>query len=199
MADIMDIYVNQYNPVSIERDRRLDAQPGFSASAWYHPDLNKTSEICDLQRLTEDVIGLDAVEPPRRRGFKEVRFSIDLLDAMISTVFPCARFIINIREDIQTQHHSQFKKHLSLDELQHDNDALVTWASVHSNQSFVLPLEHFSVDSFNAVLRWLGIFGCSFTTVVHSNDHHSYNGGPDPDTNVLDDSNACLYDPVRTR
>ena len=40
-----------------------------------------------------------------------------------------------------------------------------------TQNTFLLPLESFSVDTFNRMLKWLGKTGCKFNHVLHSNWH----------------------------
>jgi len=179
--------------------RRLEPQPGASGGAWWHPAIDLTDEVCDIQELTKDSIGLKAVEPPTRAyvGFKEIRFTADLVTRMADFVFPCAKFIFNYRLDLEAQSASQlkhFQGHSQSGHLLNLTDDLAAWqnsSEEHKSKAFSLPLEHFDVDHFNDLLTWLGITGCNYTKVLHANNG-GYNA-PSKWALPLDDDSACRF------
>jgi hypothetical protein len=135
-----------------------------------HGTLSRRSILCDLQAYTRHTIGEPRMQASTI-GFKEVRHSKkEELDPFL-TLFPRAKFIINTR-NASTQAQSGFhkKEHDSIDELEQMNNDLRAWAQTHSDVTFDLRLEDFSVKRFNEMLHWLGITNCRFTRVAHAND-----------------------------
>eukprot|EP00633_Aureoumbra_lagunensis_P008643 CAMPEP_0197306180 /NCGR_PEP_ID=MMETSP0891-20130614/2837_1 /TAXON_ID=44058 ORGANISM="Aureoumbra lagunensis, Strain CCMP1510" /NCGR_SAMPLE_ID=MMETSP0891 /ASSEMBLY_ACC=CAM_ASM_000534 /LENGTH=208 /DNA_ID=CAMNT_0042788117 /DNA_START=329 /DNA_END=955 /DNA_ORIENTATION=- len=188
MESLLDAYRKQYR-----LRRRLHFEPGFGVGAWYHPTINKKNEMCDIQQFTKDLIGLSQVNPTKRKiiGFKEIRFTVQQLNDMSEHVFPCAKFIVNIRSDTVAQHKSLFQSRKSIQQLSERNNQFLDWAEKHQKQSFVLPLEDFDVTHFNSILRWVGIEGCNYTKVVHANDH-GYNFPP-KNTTILNNESSCQF------
>ena len=37
--------------------------------------------------------------------------------------------------------------------------------------TFLLPLEDFSVEKMNELLRWIGLTHCNYTDILHENNH----------------------------
>lgn len=171
-------------------DLGTGGQAGSAGRGHYHPPLDYQRAKCDLQQLTRDVIGVAAVEPPQRPilGFKEIRFTPMSLDAMLQ-VFPCAKFIINVRLDLEAQHSSLFHKKTTVDDLNSSTNGLLEWAK--NNSAFVLPLEHFTKTHFNELLRWLGIFDCEYVGTVHANSGQTYL--PANAARFLDRPTGCTF------
>jgi hypothetical protein len=78
--------------------------------------------------------------------------------------------VVNFRLNTTKQHQSLFQKKKSIGSIEVENKNLRDFAAtLPSRQVFEAPLEHFSVDLFNRLLRWLQFEGCSFNYVLHDN------------------------------
>mmetsp|Transcript_39041 Transcript_39041/g.71088 ORF Transcript_39041/g.71088 Transcript_39041/m.71088 type:complete len:309 (-) Transcript_39041:55-981(-) len=145
--------------------------PNVPLNSWQHSDPAKPRRIlCSMQRFVQNTLVGDYPADTKILGFKEVRHSADDLD-MFLHIWPCAQFIVTTRANITAQEDAikaRSEAHgmtpSSLD-LRNQSRDLRLWAATHHSQTFHLPLEHFSVDKFNELLQWLGVSGCSFTTV----------------------------------
>lgn len=147
--------------------------------AWWQNSYESLDRlVCSIQSFARDVVGYtdDADDEPQHFvGWKEIRYStIADLDRM-NKMFPCAKFIVNYRESIDTQVNSGFFSKRS------DRDTLFAslvernvlyrnWAaSLGSDRVFTVTTEHIDAPTFNGILSWLGYSNCSFSSVVHSN------------------------------
>jgi len=96
--------------------------------------------------------------------------------AFVKKVFPCARFILNYRSNVQAQVASQrennFPLPISASELYRRNKELVAFHNSNRKTTFLLPLEEFSDSKFSALLAWIGIKNCSFSRIVHANTNY---------------------------
>ena len=62
--------------------------------------------------------------------------------------------------------------------LQNRTELLLEWAQHHRGRCFDLPLEDFSVPTFDRLLAFLGrgLQACHFGNLVHANNHNGYTG-----------------------
>lgn len=108
--------------------------------------------------------------PVKIRGFKEIR---DCWLPLLRRAFPNAKFVLNYRMDIEAQAHSGFlRKNAAPPDFVGQlakNRELLRGADV-----FELPLENFTVPTFNRLLRWVGIEGCTYRYVLHDNANNGY-------------------------
>ena len=113
-------------------------------------------------------------ETQRIIGFKEIRHSeLDDLN-WFKQVFPNARFIFNWREDHASQMDSAFNKKLSptqknnkVEKVSQQEDNFQTWSKEQGKwRTFNLPLEQYSVEKFNELIKWIGYEGCEFKMVL---------------------------------
>ena len=99
-------------------------------------------------------------------GFKEIRHQKSSQLDFFTRLFPCAKFILNWREDIAAQSKSAWYGELNQDEaervLRRKTTGLQTWGHDNAARSFSLVLGEygFQVQQFNSLLEWLGIHGC---------------------------------------
>mmetsp|Transcript_26439 Transcript_26439/g.54835 ORF Transcript_26439/g.54835 Transcript_26439/m.54835 type:complete len:100 (-) Transcript_26439:8-307(-) len=91
-------------------------------------------------------------------------------------VFPCAKFIVNVRRDLVAQSRSAFwtKGNQTGKLLPRITSMLEHWQSSHTDRTRLLHLEDFTLVEFNKLLQWLGVRGCKFTVLAHSNYNGSY-------------------------
>jgi hypothetical protein len=162
---------------------------------WRHHPIPKQSYACPIQHLYE------AINPPAEEklmrsekyddsntilGFKTVRlhgieFPEDweyVADYLMEN-FPCARFVVNIRSDIEQQGESwkkSFGTDLDGDELRYYNRRLAkTAAYMGQDRARLLDMLEWSkrdnsgVVVLNDLIEWLGFEGCKYGTLLHSN------------------------------
>jgi len=172
--------------------------------AWKHHPIPKQSVACPIQKMIQ-VLNPPSMEYLMRRanrdgdnkgegedlilGFKTVRFhgpdflseNGDLIPAadFLLEHFPCARFVINIRSDIDKQVKSwqaAFETELDGDEVRHYNRLLVDVAS-HIGQdrarlvdmSEWIKKDSYGVEVLNELIEWLGFVDCRYESLLHSN------------------------------
>jgi hypothetical protein len=140
------------------------------------------NHLCAMQAYVRAIIGSPAVgEPtPTTLGFKEIRHTEKEELDMFQKIFPNAKFIINIRNAFE-QARSQgrmlpAKANMSEGLLEKNitgqNKQLIEWGRNHSNISFLLPMEEFSLPRFNELLDFLGVENCRYTHVAHANSEN---------------------------
>lgn len=113
-------------------------------------------------------------------GFKEIRYATFDMVHFLSGLFPCARFVLNFRRQVD----AEIKAGAFRNTANHP-DTHGEWASglelfqtLHAhfpNTTMELPLEDMTADTYNAILhRLLGVRGCTYTGVVHDNRKGGY-------------------------
>lgn len=181
---------------------------------WRHHPIPKQSYACPIQHLYE------AINPPPEQklargdayddsdniiGFKTVRlhgieFPDDwqyVADYLIEN-FPCARFVVNIRSDVEEQVESwkkSFGTDLDGDELRYYNRKLVqTAAYMGQDRARLIDMLEWSkkdnsgVVVLNDLIEWLGFVDCSYETLLHSNKD-----GYGADRNNVSMGSRCRY------
>ena len=169
-----------------------------------------TSQLADRAKLAESVrTWLDAIAPPGTiRGFKEIRWAPfpsrgsggdDPLRVFrfLQESLPCSRVVFSYRKNLTRQLESSFHRKSSPDDLAaRDRAVRAAQAQVFRDNGFLLPLEDFSTATFNKLLRWLGVAGCRFTGVLHTNGMPStHKDGPNVGGHVL--AGDCAIDTDR--
>mmetsp|Transcript_139681 Transcript_139681/g.254107 ORF Transcript_139681/g.254107 Transcript_139681/m.254107 type:complete len:295 (+) Transcript_139681:47-931(+) len=159
-----------------EKGNRTDAQQ--VSVSWKHGAQNHEDILCFLRGYTRSIIGSPGFQPTMT-GFKEVRHTTaDELDVLLET-FPDAKFIINTRKNITAQSISQAKLvetkdslfNSSEEVLQQMTTELEEWGQAHSDRTFQMRVEDFSVELFNQMLAWLDVApDCLYTDVLHVNE-----------------------------
>jgi len=145
-------------------------------TSWYHQAISEHKLLCAFQSIFRAAVGGNP-EQYGLIGFKEIRYKhksqLDLLQA----VFPCARFVISSRKDVQKLKASRTVAWAdidSLDKMRSWNSELEAWAEAQGDLVFQIHLEDFSLGRFNRLLRWLGVAGCTFSQVARENGDHGY-------------------------
>ena len=136
---------------------------------------------CAMQAYAMAFLGISAesLSPHSVIGWKEIRYNSAQELHFMRHTFPCAKFIVNTRQDLRAQQASGFKTGFLRDEVspwtnpQHlkaRTTDLAHWAKqLPPNATFALPVEKFSLQSYNEMLAFLGVSGCQFVRVLHSN------------------------------
>eukprot|EP00415_Alexandrium_ostenfeldii_P003220 UN3220 len=151
--------------------RAADGHGG--SSSWAHAPVSQHGMFCAVQHYIKEAIGAAAFPATHTIGFKEIRWGEDakLADFMLK-VFPCARFIVNTRRDLDrqlaSQHHA-FHGQPDAKRLEKVTRMLEKWQSNHHLHASVIHLEDFSLERFNQLLQWLNVTDCRFKSVAHAN------------------------------
>ena len=137
----------------------------------FHETVEETVLLCDMQEYARDAIG---ATDAGTLGWKEIRYSRADLQ-FLKRLFPCARFVINVRRDVGAQAQSAFWKDGNDSErkLRTATDALLLWQSENADRSKVLYLEDFSKGAFDDLATWFG-HACRYEALVHANANNSY-------------------------
>jgi hypothetical protein len=156
--------------------------PAPAHGPWKHGHINTARLLCDHQQYLMHIMGKSSANSAEDQqlsmvGFKEIRHLDTTTLDFFKVLFPCARYIVNIRRNVAQQHKSGFQKKKSTEVLQHSNAVLESWAQHNKERCFFLPLEDFSLESFNTLFHWLTWdqhAGCAYTSVIHANANGSY-------------------------
>ena len=137
--------------------KRLDAVARRSMCTWIKGLEPRTATPASLVRV---------------HGFKEIR---ECYLPLLRRAFPKAKFILNYRENVVAQSHSLWYGRLNNTKAQANINSKLESLRQHLSgaDTFELPLESFNVSTFNRLLRWVGISGCTYQFVLHSNAHGS--------------------------
>ena len=129
-----------------ERNRHL--------SAWSN-SFDGPSVQCSLVRLILRIINPDPAA--RIVGFKSIR--IVQHAERLATLLPCARFIVNVRGNLNAQRHSSFfrlrSRAAERDQLRNNTEALLSFAARKPSTRFVLRTEELTRYGFESLLHWL--------------------------------------------
>jgi len=147
--------------------------------AMSHPPANHTRFSLDSQQLMWDLLE----PPPQRmidntvRGFKERRWNRDNI-AWVAKDFPCSRFIVNFRNDLEAQaddaievgwrRKSGNSKENQMRKLARRTQDIRIGVAGLGERGFSFALEDYNVENFNRLARWLGS-PCRYNRVVHLN------------------------------
>lgn len=112
------------------------------------------------------------------RGFKEIRYtSLEIL-RWLKQVFPCSKMVINIREpDALVESREKAFGHVNEGWARAVIQNLTDFHAerLAHNDTFWLPLESFSVDTFNAMAAWMGVGHCRFVSIAKNRGQGSKN------------------------
>ena len=167
--------------------------------AWSHPKVDVNGVLCTWQLYIKQIMGEYNISSTKIIGFKEIRHvQIEQLQ-FFRILFPCARYVVNTRQDLRSQAKSGFYKRNrhSLVTLKNSTKNIYKWAAAVPNRKkklFNLPTESFSVDQFNRLLSWIGVQNCHFDNLHHSHNKNSFR--PDNRHDVLHDKNNCTILPL---
>lgn len=131
-------------------------------SAWSNPSALDAPRVhCSLARLLLRMIGpSETTSSASLLGFKTIRVAAD--KAMIlADLFPCARFIVNVRADTRRQSKSSFyrlRSHAAeAAQLTNRTAALLEFARrLPPRRAYVHRTEDFTTRGMDSLLRWLG-------------------------------------------
>ena len=162
-----------------QRQILLDSQaenPAFLsvASGLQRTDAANRTDLAVSHSMCTWLKGIEPRSPTKAfvmtHGFKEIR---PCYVPLLKRAFPHAKFILNYREDVEAQSHSQgFAAMDSAHAVQYIEVKAETYRQeLRGSETFDLPLESFNVSTFNRLLQWLGIDDCTYRGVLHSNAH----------------------------
>lgn len=170
--------------------------------AWKHAAIRKSDFACVAQSMMnainppEKLVQEDEdrllADEDTILGWKTIRFHLNSWPteqsvAFLREHFPCSRVIINYNSNIRRQAESllalwgqgENMKEVQ-EELEAENDQLLDVANkLGSNQAFVMDTSIYEspesgVREVNAMVKWLGFKGCTFTDLLHENKDHGY-------------------------
>eukprot|EP00924_Labyrinthula_sp_SR-Ha-C_P015000 snap_masked-scaffold_9-processed-gene-4.38-mRNA-1 protein AED:1.00 eAED:1.00 QI:0/0/0/0/1/1/2/0/284 len=156
-----------------------------------HGEINENNLKCIIQEFffeTRGTYTLMKKDPIIFSGFKEISLKGPQSFNFIQSVFPCARFVINYRKNVTQQHESYFQKNKDLKCLIEETEELLHYWKNKEN-AVLLPLEDFSISSFNLIAYWLGYNNCTYPRVLHANQ----NGYEDDFTANVSDGCTFAY------
>ncbi len=141
--------------------------------AWSHNELDFDLIHTKYRELIAASIGVSTTQHYNYIGLKDILWDVGTL-TFIAELFPCSRFIINLRRNTTSQHESQFHKANSIAKLNQLNIELTEWAIKYNTRVYQLDLEDFHLNNFNKMASWLG-FKCFYNKIAHANNG-GYNG-----------------------
>lgn len=164
--------------------------------AWFNVPFDENIMLNALRNVVKAHIGAyDKYKSSTHIGYKEIRHDSAEKLAWVKKMFPKAKFLINYRKNVTNQAKSAFYKHANVDPeetITAKNNALLTFAnSLPEHQRYILPLEDFSVELFNGMIKFLGFEGCEYGKLVHDNAH----GGYKVDNKSDELLGTCVYVP----
>ena len=74
---------------------------GKLQDAWGHPNIDLPGILCTLQLYVKQILGAYDMSSTRIIGFKEIRHVNTEQLQFFRLLFPCGRYIINTRQDLQ--------------------------------------------------------------------------------------------------
>lgn len=140
--------------------------------------------LCSLQSVIRASIG-GRPHDKLVLGFKEIRYhNKEQLD-FLKKIFPCARFVINVRQNMTALAESQIHAYGMYDLNAKDTESILQaneqhraglegWAQTQGDNIFHMPLEDFNLNRFNVLLHWLGVSNCRFERMAHANANQWY-------------------------
>jgi hypothetical protein len=154
---------------------RLYSSVTKKGGAWYSRKMSKMQFLCWAQSFFLVQSGSkERFDIGDVHGFKEIRYNTTEQLDFLNHIFPCAKYIINYRIDLEAQTHSAFRADNSVSELDQFNKVLLKFAHKHRHRSFIFPLEFYSNEShWNQLFRFLDRPQCKVISVVHSNANGS--------------------------
>lgn len=154
-------------------------------SAWWQTTTSFDHLLCNIQSMARNLVGnVDPTQKLTFIGWKEIRyFTIDDLN-LITTLFPCAKFVVNYRLDVDSQSQSAFygvrpDRDAVIRTLAKHNELYIRWAAeLGPSRAFTVTLENLTVDTFNQLLVWLGYSNCTYSALIHTNTNNGLGGIP---------------------
>jgi hypothetical protein len=157
-----------------KRYRHVKSQV-HEGSAWYNRELPSSHFFCWAQSWFQLTSGWKPQYLPHNiHGFKEIRYNRTVVLDFIHEVFPCAKYIVNMRRDLEAQHRSFFKVNESMAQLRAHNDVLLNFVQTYPSQTYIMYLEDYDkVNLWNDLFAWLDRSNCKAKMVLHANANHS--------------------------
>eukprot|EP00958_Prasinococcus_capsulatus_P013407 scaffold1382_cov429-Prasinococcus_capsulatus_cf.AAC.8 len=175
-TDGPEMALNTYACAEVETDMFTTSR--HLGDAWKHEKIATNHFYCFIQRWyflhAGKSCGGNIIH-----GFKEIRYNKESMLKFIKKVFPCSKIVLNYRRDVGAIKQSRRKWFHGKGAQSRDLDKQVqSLQKFHEDRlkfkdTFLMPLEDFSKEKFNALLRWVGIKGCNYTDVLHEN-HDGY-------------------------
>ena len=110
---------------------------------------------------------------------QQIRISADI-NAIIRVLFPLAQHLVRPRPEgtpRSMQANGVLEELETMADLEAERNAVVQWAEDNADKTFLLPaFSMFTVEAFNDMLGWLGVSGCSYSDVAHSDEEESFSG-----------------------
>uniref|UniRef100_A0A7S1B1T8 Protein-tyrosine sulfotransferase n=1 Tax=Noctiluca scintillans TaxID=2966 RepID=A0A7S1B1T8_NOCSC len=133
--------------------------------------------LCAMQDLVRLSLGSFDEEHTTTIGFKEIRFETTESMVFMQKLFPCAKYIVVTRRNPQLAVGSGWITEENIFQMINVSETLEAWQGQNADIAFPLQLEDFSLKRFNDMLTWLGVTGCEYTHIAHSNKHGNYSDG----------------------
>jgi len=145
------------------------------AVAW-----KNTFDISDIEQDMRNMVVHTINPPPNSKtiGFKEIRTRAETDFIFTRHLFPCAKFIVNFREDVSSQSQSGFYKRMAriegsvtsiTDSLTKSNEFLRSLVQKHQDYMLLATLEDFSIETFDRILIFLGFSDCRTLQIPYLN------------------------------
>eukprot|EP00928_Gymnodinium_smaydae_P052779 TRINITY_DN36944_c0_g1_i1.p1 TRINITY_DN36944_c0_g1~~TRINITY_DN36944_c0_g1_i1.p1 ORF type:complete len:364 (-),score=46.68 TRINITY_DN36944_c0_g1_i1:182-1216(-) len=164
--------------------------PPDEVTAYSHALRSQRQTLCAIQAVAKSLMGYVDLSKYKLLGFKEIMYHSPEMLNFLTHVFPCAKFLVNVRSDMAAQAESTFWKRNQMSQLKSITRSLRQFQAEDPASRYLLELEHFSVEYFNKMLTWLGISGCTFTQVAQANS----NGSKYTSAAPAPVKGACVYD-----
>jgi hypothetical protein len=142
----------------------------------------------DMEDDSNTILGMKVIRIQRAdwKPYKAAKFFIEN--------FPCARFIVNIRSDIEKQvesFHKNFHWDISDDVLKNETEFLKDFHFRLEHRSKMIDMSDWKddVSVLNEVVDWLGFENCAFNSIKHENK-----GGYEVDNSTsVNLGQNCIY------
>jgi hypothetical protein len=141
--------------------------------------------LLEMQRLYQLIScpSQSCRQSQRILGGKEVHLTPSDI-SFLKDLFPCSRFILNIRRNSIAQSRSAFLKRQSATDIAKRNSYLVhlheSWFPESHKRTYLMVLEDFTVPLFDDLLRWIGLPNCYYHSIGHFNMNGSYDQSTRP-------------------
>lgn len=165
-----------------------------NSSFWIHNAVTRGAMACTIQNFMETInppplltqkyskiLPLSKYDDSTIIGAKMIRVQKNkwqpkLVAEFIREYFPCAKFVVNIRSDVQSQLRSQettFKdsKNPDTDRIIQHNKFLISLTEVLGDNAILIDMIEWSKDIkvLNDAIEWIGFRDCEIENVIHTN------------------------------
>jgi len=171
----------------VDLSQRIEAtNKHVGIDSWLREPISRESFLCYVQSWLLHSTRMPCDDPNIKFfGWKEIRYTDEVTLRLIAEIFPCSKIILNFRRNVAQQARSGWfeSSQNATDVLARQNNVLLQFHERHQTakraerdgssesevDTFIFPLEDFTVDGFNRLLDWLGIFHCRFKATMHVN------------------------------